>query len=112
MRGRSFRSSFTAQPNLSTNFVWDGADAYGRTVQGAQTATVTLGYIYDVAYTYPAPLSQSFGVAGGRSLGITRTVQDGAAFRRIWTVPMGQMSMQSTGWPATRPAPFNPSRAR
>ncbi len=36
-------------PNQSYVFVWDGLDAYGRELLNA-TATVTLGYVYDLVY--------------------------------------------------------------
>ena len=34
--GRQFEKTFAPTPNQSYTFVWDGQDAYGRTVQGAQ----------------------------------------------------------------------------
>jgi hypothetical protein len=44
--GRSFTSSFSAAPNQTTTFTWDGKDAYGRTLQGGQPVTVRIGYTY------------------------------------------------------------------
>lgn len=48
--GRVFEQSFPAQINQTTTFTWDGMDAYGRTVQGRQLATVEVGYTYDGVY--------------------------------------------------------------
>ena len=49
--GRQFTQSFPPTPNQSTTFVWDGKDAYGRTMQGQQVATVRIGYTYRGVYT-------------------------------------------------------------
>src|SRR5262249_21820022 len=48
--GRRFLETLPGQDNLSYAFTWDGKDAYGRTVQGAQMATVTIGYVYTPTY--------------------------------------------------------------
>ncbi len=48
--GQVFRQSFPAAPNQTTTFTWDGKDAYGRTVQGKQTAIVTVGFVYRGVY--------------------------------------------------------------
>lgn len=48
--GREFEQSFPALPQQTTTFVWDGMDAYGRTVQGRQPATIDVGYTYDGSY--------------------------------------------------------------
>jgi len=47
---RSFKQSFQPEPNLITNFKWDGLDAYGRVVSGRQKATFQIAYIYDIDY--------------------------------------------------------------
>ena len=44
--GRKFSYSYPPQPNLSHTFTWDGLDAYGRKVQGAQPIIISLGYKY------------------------------------------------------------------
>jgi PKD repeat protein len=38
--------AFPAAPNQNTTFTWNGKDVYGRTVQGTQIATVSVGYTY------------------------------------------------------------------
>jgi RHS repeat-associated protein len=45
---------FKPQPNLEYTLVWDGKDAYGRTVQGSELARIHIGYTYIAAY-YPIP---------------------------------------------------------
>ncbi|HVF63172.1 MAG TPA: RHS repeat-associated core domain-containing protein [Casimicrobiaceae bacterium] len=66
--GRSFPQTFAAAPNQQTSFTWDGIDAYGRTLQGAQPAAISIGYVYDGVYTTPANSSVSFAAFGGASL--------------------------------------------
>src|SRR6185295_16992642 len=48
--GQFFTQSFSAAPNQATTFTWVGKDVYGRTVQGAQSASVRIGYTYDGVY--------------------------------------------------------------
>ena len=48
--GRIHRQTFAALPNQRTTFVWDGTDAYGRSIQGLQPITVGVGYTYDGVY--------------------------------------------------------------
>jgi RHS repeat-associated protein len=48
--GQVFRQSFPPAPNQTTTFTWDGKDAYGRSVQGKQMATVTIGFVYNGVY--------------------------------------------------------------
>ena len=58
--GRLFKWNFTAAPNQSFTFTWDGKDAYGRVVQGRQLANVRIGYEYHAVYGEPATLNRSF----------------------------------------------------
>jgi RHS repeat-associated protein len=65
--GQLFRQEFSPQPNQSFTYTWDGKDAYGRTLQGQQTAHVKLGYAYDALYQEPPSFPQSFGIPSGIS---------------------------------------------
>ena len=62
--GRSFSASVTCPcvPGQVYPFVWDGKDAFGRTVQGAQPVTVTIGYVYGGVYEE----TERFGYAPNR----------------------------------------------
>ncbi len=51
--GQLYTQSFPATAHQETTFVWDGQDAYGRTVQGAQPLTLQIGYVYDAVYRAP-----------------------------------------------------------
>jgi hypothetical protein len=60
--GQHFVQSFPAQANQIYTYTWDGKDAYGRLLQGAQPATVRIGYVYQALFGQPvANLDASFG---------------------------------------------------
>ena len=46
----SFPQRFTAAPNQTTTFIWDGKDAYGRKLQGEQPVFMHVGFVYDGVY--------------------------------------------------------------
>ncbi len=52
--GSQFTASFPPTTNLNTTFDWDGKDFLGRTLQGVQTASVSVGYVYQGVYLTPA----------------------------------------------------------
>ncbi len=60
LAGRRFNQSFPAASGLSTDFVWDGLDAYGRALQGAQPVTVRIDYLYPGFYALPPYVARSF----------------------------------------------------
>lgn len=62
--GQVFKQPLPAQPNQFYRFIWDGRDVYGRQVQGQQTVTVRIGYVYDGYYQQPAALDRAFGHTG------------------------------------------------
>ena len=41
---------FPAQPNMTHRFEWDGKDAFGRALQGAQRAKIRVGFVYEIVY--------------------------------------------------------------
>ena len=63
--GQLVRQSFAPAPDLSYTFVWDGLDAYGRRLQGAQRASVRVDYVYDGVYNYPPSFPRSFALSSG-----------------------------------------------
>jgi len=63
--GREFDQSFPASANQSYTFSWDGKDIFGRTVQGAQAATIRVGYVYPAIYEEPDEANQSFNQVSG-----------------------------------------------
>ncbi len=78
--GRKYEQSFVPERNKTVEFDWDGQDAYGRTLSGAQTATVKIAYAYDPVYATPAELSAAFGRFSGVPLEGSRARNE----VRIW----------------------------
>ncbi|MGI5921379.1 MAG: S-layer homology domain-containing protein [Syntrophomonadaceae bacterium] len=62
--GQFITKSFPAKPEQTYAFIWDGKDAYGRSVQGATTAHIRIGYVYPAIYNNPIPSDISFGQNG------------------------------------------------
>jgi len=62
--GTRFARTFDPLPAQTTSFTWNGRDAYGRPVRGAQLARVRIGYVYDAIYRTPATFERSFAIAG------------------------------------------------
>ncbi|MFN2442537.1 MAG: hypothetical protein ABR517_07625, partial [Thermoanaerobaculia bacterium] len=48
--GREFEYAYAPIPRLKQTFEWDGKDAYGRTVHGAQDLTIVVSYVYPAVY--------------------------------------------------------------
>jgi RHS repeat-associated protein len=63
--GREFHQTFSTAPNQSYTFSWDGLDQFGRHMQGGQTATVSLGYIYNGVYMEPLERDKAFALLSG-----------------------------------------------
>jgi RHS repeat-associated protein len=49
--GQDHLFTFPPQPNLKYTFTWDGRDGFGRPIQGACSADITITYIYPMRYT-------------------------------------------------------------
>ncbi len=65
LAGHMFTQTFDAGVQEPYTFEWDGLDTYGRELQGTQTATVRVGYVYDAYYQDPPELEQTFGLLSG-----------------------------------------------
>ena len=104
--GREFRQTFTPAANRTHTFEWDGKDAYGRTVKGAQNAEVRIGYVYAGEYLEPAEFEASFGQFGGAPVTRNETGADEESRREIiawqeWERPVGVLGAGSDalgGW--------------
>jgi RHS repeat-associated protein len=63
--GRHFSQAFPFPPDAPTyTFVWDGKDAYDRTVEGQVPVTVKLSYNYQAVYVGELRGVEGFGVSG------------------------------------------------
>jgi RHS repeat-associated protein len=94
--GRSITQSFPPQTNLDYTFVWDGLDAYGRAVQGVQTAFVTIDYVYPNYYGRPTGDPNAWARPGdGTSLIPARS---NAALSQSYQLQLGHFGMQNAGF--------------
>jgi hypothetical protein len=79
--GRKLEQVLDPLPNQKAEFNWDGLDHLGRTVVGATTAHVSIGFVYDAVYYIPASLYQAFAQAGLSPTNI-RARQEVTSWRR------------------------------
>lgn len=63
--GQVFTKTFPALPNQSFTFTWNGLDGYGRVVQGRQSLSTRIGYVYDGFYARSAGTGRGFGISSG-----------------------------------------------
>ena len=67
--GRLIEESFEPVPNLFHEFQWDGRDAYGRLLQGAQEISIRVGHVYIGTYSEVTNLeAQAFGLPSNTEL--------------------------------------------
>ena len=95
--GQTFAQSFPAQINQTFDYLWDGKDALGRTLQGRQLAVVTVGYVYDGVYQQTA----SFGYNGNGTPITGDAARGEITLPRIYRVYVGTLDAQALalgGW--------------
>jgi PKD repeat protein len=91
--GQTFTQSFPPAANQTTTFTWDHKDAYGRTVQGSQPATVSIGYVYDGVYQQ----TLRFGYSGnGIPVTGNRTRRE-VTLLRVTTLRIGSFDFRAVG---------------
>ncbi len=75
--GKRVSDSVMAIPDQIYTYVWDGKDVYGRTLFGAQPATVRVGYVYDaVYYDTITTFENSFNQYGGAPISAQRALNE------------------------------------
>jgi RHS repeat-associated protein len=90
--GRSFEQTFAPGQNQSFTFVWDGKDAYGRSVQGGQVLTGSIDYHYPANYASAAPgAGPSFAQPPGNNVQLLEGFRDGTyAASRPFSTTIGE----------------------
>ncbi len=91
--GRMFHQSFPAAPNQTTTFTWDGKDAYGRTLQGKQAATVTVGFVYRGVYFDTV----GFGYTSNGIPLLSNPTRREVTFLRVATIAIGAFDARGQG---------------
>jgi YD repeat-containing protein len=95
--GRRHVHSFPASPHRRHLFAWDGRDAYGRAVQGQQTALVRIGYVYPGTYYEPAAFPRNFALAGSGPITGSRERVEVTLWRESF-VPLGPWDARAAGF--------------
>jgi len=91
--GRDFAYPFDPDPDQVVVFEWDGEDAFARPVQGAQPATVRIGYVYEGTYE---PVD-AFGYNGnGLEIDGDRTREEVTLWSE-WPISLGSMDVSGAG---------------
>jgi RHS repeat-associated protein len=94
--GREFQQTLPPAPNQTATVVWDGLDAFGRLVQGVQSAHVRIGYVYHGSYQNPAGFRQSFAALSGTPLGVNVARMEITSFRDL-EMPIGYFDARPMG---------------
>ncbi len=80
LAGRHFSQSLPPQPNQVFTFDWDGKDAFGRTLRGAQPVKLQVAYVFPALYAGASRFGQSDGqpysVSSRDEVPIFRTYRD------------------------------------
>jgi RHS repeat-associated protein len=100
--GQRYTNDFPGQANQSYTYTWDGKDAQGNVVQGAQPVTVRTGYVYDAVYLEPSQFAQAFGAYSGSGVVITGDRDRGEiTISQVWEGSLGAWDAKSQalgGW--------------
>jgi hypothetical protein len=83
--GTRFMQSFDATPNRTFPYTWDGTDAYGRRVQGAQPVSIELDNRFAGFYQ----TAQSFGVTGAGTSPVAMSTRQAYKATKAWTGTIG-----------------------
>jgi RHS repeat-associated protein len=105
--GRFIKQSFSPAPNQRTTFVWDGKDAYGRTLQGVQRIVVRIGYTYTAVYAS----TPQFGYSGNAVAITGSPARDKLTLWRTWESGVGSWDARAAGlggWTLTAHHTFDP----
>lgn len=111
--GQQLTQSFPPAANQNTTFTWDRKDTYGRELQGSQSATVRVGYVYDAVYQQPAERRQSFAAFSGIPITGNRARQELTLWQEyranLFFSMWNQMSEGLGGWDLTVHHDYDPT---
>jgi len=108
LAGRSLEQTLPALPNQNAEFVWDGLDQLGRSVDGLTTVHIGIGYVYDAVYYSAGNVAQAFAQAGSEVTGI-RARQEVTSWRRsVLHIPAKGKGGMAEGWTLSTHHYFSP----
>jgi RHS repeat-associated protein len=91
--GRIMGQSFPRELNKIHHFIWDGKDAYGRTLQGKQAVLARVGYAYRPVYQQVA----RFGYSGNGLIIEASPSRDEFILWKDWRGRIGTWNAQAEG---------------
>ncbi len=91
--GRVFKQTFGSSANQTLTYTWDGADAYGRLLQGAQPIAVLTNNQFRGVYRD----SQAFGLVGNGALLANSVASRPYTISKTWTGVIGNWDAQPLG---------------
>ena len=96
--GRLYRQAFAPVANLNMTVTWDGLDAYGRRLQGAQYASVYVHYDYVPQY-YASPADQlnSFARAAAAGAAVSGHRSENITLSKNWVESVGPWDARALG---------------
>lgn len=112
--GQVLKASVAPAAQARHALSWDGRDGYGRPVNGAQAATVRVGYVYEAQYYTPAELPAAFAAAGREPI-TGRPARQEVTLWREATVPLGTLARGPQaigGWQASVVHSADPASGR
>jgi len=62
--GNTFKDTLEPAPNQSAQFIWDGRDQLGNSVEGVAIGRVNIGFVYDAVYLQGGDFDKAFAQAG------------------------------------------------
>ncbi|HYU24170.1 MAG TPA: hypothetical protein VEO74_03125, partial [Thermoanaerobaculia bacterium] len=95
--GKATRLSFPPQPNLDYTLAWDANDAFGRAVQGAQAAYISIGYEYPLMIERPTGDALAWARPGDGTSPIG-TAREPIVLSQTYQLQLGHAGSQSTGF--------------
>jgi RHS repeat-associated protein len=95
--GKVFTQTFPAAANTSYVYDWDGTDAYGRPVQGAQPADVEIGYVYAGYYPPPPSVANGFGSYSPQADVALIPSREDVVLTQSWRLEVGPWTERESG---------------
>ena len=96
--GRAVTQQVTPAPNQTLSFTWDGTDAYGRTVEGARAADVSVTYTYPAQYRAPQTQIPAFDMLPAGTTVIGDRTRATISFQQGASITLGHVSAFGTGF--------------
>jgi RHS repeat-associated protein len=96
--GRPFHFEFPPVPNLSTNFLWDGLDVYGRPVNGSQRVVGRTCYAYPGVYQQPVTNDVAWATLRGTSMILENASRQEFLICDEWETLIASWAAKSAGF--------------